>query len=246
MADQTVRGVVLRRIDSGESDRRLTLFTRELGKLDAVAKGARKGGSRLAGASDPLCESILTFAAGRQTRFVTQAEPQNSFRLIRGDFERLVAGLALAELVAHLLPFDQPDPDLYDWFLASLAFLAEHPKPMVALLWAEVGVLAESGFEPEWTQCVVTGAAAADYAWVSPHAGGVVADEEAGKFTDRFRTRMEVRVALARLRTLAEPPANVRFADECFLTLYPFLKAAVDRPMPAHDSVRDAMSVADV
>jgi DNA repair protein RecO (recombination protein O) len=49
--ERTIRAeaVVLRRIDFGEADRLLTLYTREFGKLKAIAKGARKPQSRKTG-----------------------------------------------------------------------------------------------------------------------------------------------------------------------------------------------------
>jgi len=245
MADHTVRAVVLRRSDSGESDRRLTLLTREFGKLDVVAKGARKGGSRLAGSSDPLCESILTYADGRRTRFVTQTEPVNSFRGLREDYERLTQALALAELVAGLLPFEQPDESLYEFLIGTLSELSTHPKPLVVFLWAEVKILAQAGFEPQWLNCVISGEPISAEAFVSPQAGGVVSDLSATRFTDRVRAKAEVLIALSRLRELDSPPANVRYANACFLTLYPFLRAAVDLPLPAHEAVRDSLLISE-
>ena len=44
--------IVLRRLDYGETDRIVTLLTREYGKLGAIAKGARKGKSKVGAALD--------------------------------------------------------------------------------------------------------------------------------------------------------------------------------------------------
>ncbi len=57
-----VEAVVLRHLDWGEADRLLTLFTREAGKLRAVAKGARKVRSRKAGHLEPFTR--VSAAAG--------------------------------------------------------------------------------------------------------------------------------------------------------------------------------------
>ena len=64
--DTTVEAIVLRRRDSGESDRRLTIFSRELGKIDVVAKGAKKPTSRLRGVSEPLNVGRFTYASGKK------------------------------------------------------------------------------------------------------------------------------------------------------------------------------------
>ena len=141
MAELNVRAIVLRRTETGESDRRLTLLTQTEGKLDAVAKGARKSGSRLAGASDPLCVSNLTLAGGHRLRYITQAQPEQSFRGLRTDYDRLTMALALAELYASVIPWHEPVPDAFDLLIQSLEALESHPKPADAFLWAQVMLL---------------------------------------------------------------------------------------------------------
>ena len=73
MPEASVTAIVLHRTESGENDRRLTLLTLEQGKIDVIARGARKGGSRLAGISEPLVFAKMQLAVGRHRRFVTQA-----------------------------------------------------------------------------------------------------------------------------------------------------------------------------
>ena len=51
--------VILRRIDFGEADRILTLFTPNYGKVRAVAKGVRRTTSRLAGHLEPFTRTQL-------------------------------------------------------------------------------------------------------------------------------------------------------------------------------------------
>jgi DNA repair protein RecO (recombination protein O) len=46
--------IVLRQNDWGEADRLLWLYTREMGKVRAIAKGVRKPRSRKAGHLEPL------------------------------------------------------------------------------------------------------------------------------------------------------------------------------------------------
>ncbi|MGB9620610.1 MAG: DNA repair protein RecO, partial [Armatimonadota bacterium] len=81
----TVNGIVLRRTDLGEKDRILTVFTRELGKLSAVAKGSRRPGSKLSGASESFACSKMMLASGRNMDVLTQAEVKESFPNIRAD-----------------------------------------------------------------------------------------------------------------------------------------------------------------
>lgn len=242
--DRTVRAIVLRRVDAGEADRRLTLFTLEHGKLDAVAKGARKGGSRLAGISEPLSVSDMTLAEGKRTRFVTQVLPIGSFPGLRADFDRLTYGLALTELAAAVLPWEAPHPETFDLLIAGLHGIETHRHPLAALCWALVRLLDVSGFLPQFDACVETGQPIRESeGFLSPTAGGYVVEAQAMRFQDRYRVRAEVLVTLARLADLAEPPPQMKLAEASLFALYPLCRSLADAPLPALTAVRDALRV---
>lgn len=237
MAEKTVQAIVLRRRDSGESDRRLTLLTEELGKVDVIAKGARKSASRLSGVSEPLSTAIMTLAEGRKTAFVTQAQPMASFRGLRTDFERLSCGLALVELYAAVLPVDEPFPEAFDLLARSLRHLEHHSKPVVSLVWSEVQLLSITGFLPQFDRCVATDSQVLEARpFLSPRAGGYVCESAAVPFTDRFRTRAEVLYGLARLPEFDEPPGNMKFADEALADLLPFWQHIAETQLPANET----------
>ena len=80
-----VTAIVLRHSDWGEADRLLTLFTRERGKLRALAKGARKARSRKAGHLEPFTHVRLQLAKGRDLPIVTQAETVDAYIPLRDD-----------------------------------------------------------------------------------------------------------------------------------------------------------------
>src|SRR5947209_8573031 len=93
-------GLVLSRRNLGETDRILTLYTREHGKLGAVAKGARRSGSRLSGATEPFTESRFLLATGRSLDIVTQCEVRQSFPGLRTDLEMLARATYFCELLS--------------------------------------------------------------------------------------------------------------------------------------------------
>ncbi len=230
--------IVLRRRDSGESDRRLTLLTKEQGKIDVVAKGARKAGSRLAGSSDPLTVAQLGLATAKKNMFVTQAQPLTSFRGLRNDFQRLTFGLALLELYAAVLPYEQPDPDAYEVLLLSLGALEKHEKPVVALVWSELQLMAAEGFLPQFDRSAVSDAPVREAeAFASPNAGGYVTALESTSFPDRFKVRAEVLLGLAKTAELPEPPGNLKLAEECLIALFPFWRHIAETQLPANEAV---------
>jgi DNA repair protein RecO len=237
VAETTVHAIVLRRRDSGESDRRLTVLTRELGKIDLVAKGARKAGSRLAGSSDPLVVAQFGIATGKKNAFITQTQPMASFRGLRTDFERLTFALALCELYSAVLPWEEPVPEAFDLLTGSLKLLEIHEKPVVALVWAELQLLSLTGFLPAFDRSAIDDRPIQEAnPWVSPHAGGYVGDADAFRYTDRVRTRAEVLYGLARTAELDQAPPNLKFAEECLALLLPFWRQIADMPLPANES----------
>ncbi|MFN3729071.1 MAG: DNA repair protein RecO [Fimbriimonadaceae bacterium] len=234
MAERSALGIVVRRRDSGESDRVLTILTSEFGKIDAVAKGARKSASRLASSSEPLAVAYFTFAEGRARRFVTRAEPRRSFPGLRQDFDRLTFALALAELYAHVGQYEETDSGLHELLSESLGYLESHPTPPAAFLWAQVKLLEAAGFLPSFRQCVVTNLPVAEaLAWYSPSMGGYLHASALEATHDRLQVRVEVLYALGRLHEWSEPPPRIKFAGECGRLMTRIWGDVIDRPLPA-------------
>jgi len=84
-----VEAVVLRHSDYGEADRLLTLYSREQGKLRAIAKGVRKMQSRKAGHLEPFTQVALMLAKGHDMWIVTQAEAIEPLQPLREDLTRI-------------------------------------------------------------------------------------------------------------------------------------------------------------
>ena len=95
-----VEAVVLRHSDWGEADRLLWLYSRELGKVRAIAKGVRKMRSRKAGHLEPFTRAILLLARGRDLLIVTQADTVEAYLPMREDLLRLSYAAAVG---AYLL-----------------------------------------------------------------------------------------------------------------------------------------------
>ena len=242
MSEITVDAVVLRRRDSGESDRRLTLFTQQFGKLDVVAKGARKPTSRLAGSSDPLTVARFTFAAGKQNRYITQAQPASGFLAFRQDYDRLQIGLAMLELAEAVLPWEHPDEDAFLTLMRALAHLNAHEKPYVAFLWAQLRLLDVSGFLPLFVQCAVTGAPLKEArAWFSPSAGGYVSPGAALEYGDRELVAAEVLMGLGKLAEREDPPANFKMAQDSGQLLLRVWRNVIDAPLKANEALVASM-----
>ena len=233
-----LRALVLVRRDSGESDRRLTLLTEERGLVEVIAKGARKGGSRLAGCSEPLAVCEIEVAKGKAREFMVQAQPITSFPGLREDYDRLSAALAFAELIASTTPYERPEMDLFPFTLVALKSIELHGKPLVALAWSELKLLEIVGHLPSFDACVETGVPIQEAAPLfSPSAGGYVVSSAGQALPDRVKTTAEVLVGLAKLAELEEPPRNFRRVEESLKLLHQVWREIAGRQLPAHESL---------
>lgn len=147
-------GVVIRRIDSGESDRTLTLYTPDRGKIRVLAKGVRRPGSRLAGHLELLAHATFLIARGRNLDIVTQAQTVHPFASLRQDLERIAWGCYLAELVGRLSPEQQENALAYQLLLEALAHLDQGRDPEMIARAFEVHVLGAMGYRPQVFRCV--------------------------------------------------------------------------------------------
>src|SRR5262245_34376731 len=91
--------IVLRHRRLGDADQILTLYTANLGKIEAVAKGVRKAKSRLGGHVEPLTQAMFLLAKGRSLDVVTQVETTEPFAGVREDLDRMSRGLYACELL---------------------------------------------------------------------------------------------------------------------------------------------------
>jgi len=144
----------LRKMPLGEADLLLTLYTRDAGKLRAVAKGARKTTSKLVGYFEPLTLNRLALAKGRALDLVTQAQVIDNFSALKSSLTGLTQGLYIAELLDGFGSEAEPDPALYQLSLEVLRAMERAPVSEMPLRFFELHLLRVSGLMPELYHCV--------------------------------------------------------------------------------------------
>jgi DNA repair protein RecO (recombination protein O) len=166
---------VLRRKDIGEADRILTLFTPELGKVRAVAKGIRKPRSRKAGHLELFTCTKLLLAVGRDLDIITQAEGVEPYRPLRDDLLRSAYGAYMVELLDRFTPDAEENLDLYRLLRQGLSWAATAEDLALAARYYELQLLGLAGYQPQLRRCVVCGRVlAAVEQFFSTAEGGVV------------------------------------------------------------------------
>ena len=189
MAGTTVKteAVVLRSIRYGEADRILHLYSRQRGRIGAIAKGARKPRSRFGGRLEPFFRLDLVLHEGRGDLLtVTSASTLDGYPRLRSSAPALGAGARACDAVLRLLDSAEPNPPAYNLLCRYLALLDDPGQEGAAALEAAISfrlkLALAAGFAPELASCASCGEAE-HLVGFSGAAGGVVCSScEAGSF----------------------------------------------------------------
>lgn len=151
--------IVLSRMDLGEADRILTIYTPRLGKLRVIAKGARKPLSRLGPHLEYFVRCRLQLAKGRELDVVSDAATIDPHEALRTDLAALGHASHLVEALNRLTEDRQENEAAYDLLANSLRLLADGVDPWVVTRHYEWALLALLGYRPSLYDCVGCGEA---------------------------------------------------------------------------------------
>lgn len=158
MALLTANGIVLRYADYKESDRMLTVYTREYGKLDMSARGCRRPGSRLMNAAQPFVCGEMVYFSNRGRLSLDSCEIRESFYQLRTDVRSFAAGSYLLAAVNAATIGEERNEAVYDLLYYALSFLtygvADGRDVALACL---VKLLDISGYCPALVRCARCG-----------------------------------------------------------------------------------------
>lgn len=155
------QGLVLRETAYKESDKILTVLTREGGKRTVKARGCRRKNSPLAASAQLLVWSDMTLFEYRDYYTLNEAESLEQFWGVRQDLEKLALGSYFAEAVEAVAEEGQPDGALLSLILNSLYALDRLRKPLLLVKAAfELKLLCTAGYEPMLDACALCGAEA--------------------------------------------------------------------------------------
>lgn len=154
MGQYKAEAILLAVREHDDASRMVTLFSREHGKFSAIAYGARRQRSALAGCIQPFTHADLALMSGRSVDSIKQCEIIRSFRELRENLASMAYASLLSELTAELWPEREAEPLVFDLLLAAFDLLGKR-NPRITALAGAVQLLALAGFRPELDNCVV-------------------------------------------------------------------------------------------
>jgi DNA repair protein RecO (recombination protein O) len=218
MAAEKALALVVRGTDWSETSRITTLFTREFGKVRALAKGGRRLKSSFDCAFDLLsvCRVVFLKKASGALDLLTEARLEEQFPILRENLKALYAGYYIAELLADGTQDYDPHPALFEAALGALRELGKSGEPAAVATRFELVWLQELGYSPRLDACATCGSELLPHGAVratfSPAAGGMLCP---GCGRDAADRRWLTREGLQALRDLATSPRQPRVTAGC-------------------------------
>lgn len=231
MNSRTTDAIVLRWYPYRSFDRRVIAYTRDLGKVDSVARGTQRMTSKLAGSLEPLRLIQLSIAHGPKNDQVIGAVAVEIYRSLTERLERFAAASTVAELVDQLVKPYHPDERIFQLLLGALRRLND-PAPVfrgfVDLV--HLQLLAALGYAPELSHCIVTGVDS-DEGVFDADAGGFVSAASARRASLPRITRHD-RAKLDELIRGADISAgDPDFTPALYREFRRFVMAKLDHPL---------------
>jgi len=153
---------VLGRLDYSETSQILVLFTREHGKVRAIAKGVKRSTkTRFATGIDLLDVGQVVLSSrherGEALATLTEWKQTRSLSGLREKLIRIHAAQYAAEITTHLTEDWDPHAELFDALAATLTRLAEATVALPAVVGFQFVLLEAIGSQPRFDACVVCG-----------------------------------------------------------------------------------------
>ena len=182
-----VEAVVLRSIRYGEADRILHLYTREEGRVGAIAKGVRKPRSRFGGRLEPFFRLALVLHRGRgDLSTVTAAETVDGYPGLRASGPAIGAATDACGAVLRLLEGTGPNEPAYNLLCRHLGLLDADPEGRLTtgagMVAFRLKLALAAGFGPELAACAGCGSPGPVTGFSGPAGGVICAGCAAGSF----------------------------------------------------------------
>jgi DNA repair protein RecO (recombination protein O) len=148
--------ILLRSLDYGESDRIVTFYTRDYGKLRGIAKGARRSRKRFANTLELFCRSQIVFSRrGRDSlALVEESRVHHHFEQIRQNLEKTLMASYLIDLTDQFTLEDKKNVELFELLNDFLGQIDGADCAEALLRFFEVRLLTCVGYQPVLDRCV--------------------------------------------------------------------------------------------
>ena len=147
--------IVLKSINWKDTSKIVSLYTREKGRVDVIAKGVRRKNHPQSSNFEALnhLETIIYFSDKRELQNIGETALLNSFHIIRINLEKTSVGLAILELIDTFFQHSETDSIFFDFLLTQFEALEKSENFQIIFWYFILKLLSYLGFKPNLDQC---------------------------------------------------------------------------------------------
>ena len=190
MAIEKTEALVLRRTNYSNTSLIVNLYTKQYGRIDVIAKGARRDKSSFHGVLDLANHVQVVYYrhSGGGLHTLSECSLFDDFPGLRTELFRFYAGSNILELLSSLTVADDKHLGLFELSLSGFSALSAGTRPAVSLVIFQAELLRLLGYLPVFFECVSCGkdVLAEKKAFFSPLKGGALCAACASKTTSKF------------------------------------------------------------
>ncbi|APH04346.1 DNA repair protein RecO [Bacillus weihaiensis] len=154
---QKCEGIVIRSTNYGETNKIITLYTRELGKVGVMARGAKKPNSRLTSVTQLFTYGTFLFQKSSGLGGLQQGESIHSLRGIREDIFLTAYAAYIVELLDKSTENLEVNPFVFELLKQTLFYLDDEVDPDILVNIFEMKMLSVLGIAPQLDGCSICG-----------------------------------------------------------------------------------------
>lgn len=149
------QALVLKSINWKESSKIVSLYTREKGRVDVIAKGVRRKNHPQSANFEALnlLETIIYFSDNRELQNIGETALIDSFNKVRTDLEKTAIGLAILELMNIFFQQGEADVIFFDFLLTQIKALEQSGNSQIIFWFFVIKLLSYLGFKPHFEMC---------------------------------------------------------------------------------------------
>jgi len=201
-------------VDYSETSQIAAFFAKKNGKINAIAKGAKRPKSPFAGPIEVFSYGQIVFSNSNKKNLVTltEFEQQAAFNPPAGNLYALNCAFFSAELLTNLTDNWDPHPQLFDCFKQFLNNLSQAKKKSTAvslLIVFQLALLTELGLQPVLNACVNCKTSFTPnwpQSYFSSSANGFICQDCENSFPDKIRLNDDTADYLGNLTKLRQAP----------------------------------------
>ncbi|MEX2414697.1 MAG: DNA repair protein RecO [Paenibacillaceae bacterium] len=153
-----IEGIVIRSMDYGESNKIITLFTRDVGKVGVMVRGAKKMNSRHSAIAQLFTHGeFVFFKTGTQMGTLNHADIISSHHRLRADLILTAYSAYMAEMIDRILTDNEPNPFIYEQLKAALDSIEDGKDSQMITHLFEMKMLIQAGYAPNFDKCASCG-----------------------------------------------------------------------------------------